>query len=82
MRNFNFEAVFVDEESALEIDRMVVNYDPELSEGDIYISYENKPYVVKSVKKIIDSEKDKIYYIYLVNDSIDSLSSTILSYLD
>ncbi len=82
MRNFNFEAVFVDEETSLELDRIVINYDPKLRVGDIFKSYIGKPYTIKSSQKFIDTEKDKIYYVYYVNDNIDSISSTVLSFLD
>lgn len=81
MRNFNYEAVFVKKEGLMEIDRIVINYDPKLKKGDVITSYEGKNYTIDSLQKFIDTVIDKVYYVYYVNDNIDSDSLTVLSFL-
>lgn len=82
MVGYNLELVLIEEESLIEIDRLPINYDPCMEVGDVFMSYNDKSYTITSKQKYLDSKKDKMYYVYFVNDIIDSKSTTVLSFID
>ena len=82
MKNFNFEAIFIDKDTSLEVDRISINYDPKLEAGDVYKSYEEICYTIVDKKKIIDTVKEKMYYIYYVEYEVSNEMATALSYID
>lgn len=82
MKNIHRTAIFVHDETNLVLDQMTVEEDPQLKRKDMYVSVENVYYRIIQIRKVWNSRKDSVQYVYFVNDIIEDKMSVLIPYID